>query len=482
MTQAKAKLKEPKIVLISPPFDEEEAAGNTKSMKDVMNVIPPLGLCYVASSLEANGYSNKVKIIDCQVKIGYPELKRMIEQDDFNVAGITCTTPSFESALTTAKIIKEKKPSATIIIGGPHVTAALEYTMGFGIFDYGILGEGEETMVELLDYLSGNSSLKLDDIKGVAYNDTNGKPVRTQPRPFIKNLDKLPFPARHLIPPPSAYHPTPASYRKLPQAHVMTSRGCPNQCTFCDRAIFGSGYRERGVENIMVEIDELVSKYGVRDIKFFDDTFTINKERLFRICDEMKKRKLIWCCLTRANLVDYAMLRRMKKSGCYQVLFGIESGDDAMLKLLKKGTTVAQNANAIKLAKKAGLNVRCDFIIGTPGATMESMKKTIDFAIKMNPDFAHFNKFTPYPGTELYRNLEKEGYKFDFSKSHSQLDHSIIMYVPPGVDREEYQKLLDSSFKQFYLRPRYILRQISQIRTFEDIKRLFSGFLAIFNL
>ena len=232
----------------------------------------------------------------------------------------------------------------------------------------------------------------------------------------------------------------------------------------------------------MKEIDEAIEQYGVKDIKFFDDTFTINRKRLSEICKEMKKRKLKWCCLTRVNLVDYDMLRMMKKNGCYQVLFGIESGDDRVLKLLKKGTTVEQNERAIRLAKKAGLNVRCDFLIGSPGQTMENMENTLKFAIKTNPDFAHFNKFTPYPGTELYKLLESQGYKFDFSKSHSQLDHSLIMYVPDGVKKEEYRKFLDDSFKRFYLRPRYILRQIMQIRSFQDVKRLSDGFFAIFGL
>ncbi|MDI6737763.1 MAG: radical SAM protein [Nanoarchaeota archaeon] len=471
------------VLLISPPFDEEEIVGETKSMKKVMNLIPPLGLCYIASCLEKKGYRGKVRIIDCQTGVSFEKLQSIFEKEKADVVGITCTTPSFESALQTGKKIKEYMPKAAIIIGGPHATALPEYTMGFGLFDYAVIGEGEETIVELMNYIDGsNTHQKLSEIKGIVYKDKNGKIVKTPLRPFIKDLNAIPLPARHLLPPPSEYHPTPASYRKLPQIHIMTSRGCPSQCTFCDRAVFGTRYRERSVKNIMKEIDETIKKYGVKDVKFFDDTFTINRKRLFEICKEMKKRNLKWCCLTKVNLVDYEMLRMMKKSGCYQVLFGIESGDDRILKLLKKGTTVEQNERAIRLAKKAGLNVRCDFIVGTPGQTMESMQKTVDFAVKMNPDFAHFNKFTPYPGTEMYKALESQGYKFDFSKTHSQLDHSMVMYLPPGINKEEYSKFLDEAFKRFYLRPRYILRQIMQIRTLQDLKRLTDGFFAIFKL
>jgi len=476
-------MKNTKIVLISPLFSEEEASGNTKSMKKVMNVIPPLGLAYTAACMEKEDFY--IRIIDCSVGISHDRVRQILKNEMPDIVGITSTTPAFESTISTAKVVREIVPNALFVIGGSHITAMPMETLETGMFDIGIVGEGEITFLELAQvYENKKGKLTVEDLRkidGIVFED-KGKVVINKRREAIKDLDSIPLPAMHLLPPLSRYHPTPASYRKLPQAHVMTTRGCPYQCTFCDRGIFGATYRERSVENVMKEIGELVEKYGVKDIKFFDDTLSINKERLFRICREMKKRKLPWCCLTRANMVDYDMLKTMKKSGCYQVLFGIESGDDRILKLLKKGTTVEQNARAIKLSKKAGLNVRCDFIMGTPGETMESMKRTVDFAIKANPDLAHFNKFTPYPGTEIYRNLVKRGYKFDFSKSHSQLDHSVIMYVPDGVDKKEYKEFLDRSYKRFYLRPRYLLRQISQIRSLSDIKRLMDGFFAIFNL
>jgi anaerobic magnesium-protoporphyrin IX monomethyl ester cyclase len=471
-----------KILLVSPIFSEEEASGNTKSMKKVMNVIPPLGLAYIAAYLEKNGFY--VRIVDCSVGIDYTQLAKILKKENPDIVGMTGTTPSLQSIIETAKLIRKTLPGALLIIGGPHATAMPKETIETNLFDLGVLGEGEPSFLEIAHIFEKKGKLTtnyLKKIKGIVFMDKN-KVVITAPGEFIKDLDSIPFPARHLLPPPSNYHPTPASYRRLPQAHVMTARGCPYQCTFCDRKIFGSTYRERSVDNVMKEIDELMEKYGVKDIKFFDDTFTLNRKRLLRMCTELKKRKLKWCCLTRVNVVDYDLLRTMKKSGCYQVLFGIESGDNRMLKLLKKGTTVKQNARAIRLAKKAGLNVRCDFIVGTPGETMQSMKKTVDFAIKENPDFAHFNKFTPYPGTEIYQRLKEEGFNFDFTKFHSQLDHTIIMYTPSGVDKKEYKKFLDDSFKRFYLRPRYITRQISQIRSLQDVKRLWDGFFAIFEL
>jgi len=472
----------PKILLISAFFDEGSSVGKTKSMKTVMNIIPPLGLLYIASSLEAAGYKNQVRIVDCQLSVGYSALAGILRRERPSVVGLTCTTSSFRSALSAAKLVKKIYPSVPVMLGGAHATATPDLSLKCGFFDYLVLGEGEETSVELVDYLCGRSNKKLEEIRGIAYVGRQGKIVRNERREFIHDLDRIPFPAMHLLPPPSRYHPTPASYRKLPQTHLMTSRGCPNRCAFCDTAVFGMKYRERSVKNVMEEIDALVKKYGVKDIRFFDDTFTLNKRRALAICDEMKKRNLSWCCNTRVDRIDYDLLRKMKKSGCYQVLFGIESGDDLTLKRLRKGSTVEQNARAIKLAKKAGLNVRCDFIVGVPGDTLESMKKSVDFAIRMNPDFAHFNKFTPFPGTQLCRDLERAGYRFDFARMPVQLDHSDAVYVPQGLTRKEYKEFLDCSFKRFYLRPRYILRQILQIRSFRDIKRLRDGFFAVWGL
>jgi len=235
----------------------------------------------------------------------------------------------------------------------------------------------------------------------------------------------------------------------------------------------------------MGEIEELVDRYGVKEIKFFDDTFTLDRKRVFEICKEFKERKidLGWSCLTRVDTISREMLIAMKDAGCWQVLFGLESGDPRMLSLLKKGTTVEKNERAVKLVHDVGLSVRADFIVGTPGETIESMERTLQFAMRLNMDFAHFNKFTPYPGTELYHNLTKEGYEFDFiSRSCSQLDHSNIMYVPERMTKRQLREFVDSAYKRYYLRSKYILKQITQIRSISDMGRLIDGFIAIYNL
>ena len=471
-----------RIALLHPPFSLEDLTGNTESMKPVMNIIPPLGLTYIGAVLEEEGHN--VTIHDCQLGMTHQELIKELTSDSPELVGISATTPTFPSALRTGREVKQSLPETVVVIGGVHVTALPREVMNFKCFDIAVIGEGEKTMEELAAHLEEKGICNLQEVSGTAYRE-NGRLRFTKPRPLIQNLDSLPYPARHLLPPLSDYKPTPASYKRLPLAHLITSRGCPYQCTFCDRSIFGYKYRARSVENVMGEIEELVDRYKVREIKFFDDTFTLDEKRVFEICREFKERKIDigWCCLTRVDCISKEMLVAMKDAGCWQVLFGLESGDAKMLSLLKKGSTVEQNEKAVRLAHEVGLSVRADFIVGTPGETVESIERTLRFATRLNMDFSHFNKFTPYPGTELYRNLTKAGYKFDFtSRSCSQLDHSNIMYTSEGMREEQLRDLIDNMYKRYYLRPRYILKQMGQIRSLADIKRLVDGFFAVYNL
>ena len=245
-----------------------------------------------------------------------------------------------------------------------------------------MIGEGEEALVEIVS-LSSVACNNLRGVKGIIFRK-DGNLVITPMREAIRDLDSLPFPARHLLPPLSRYRPTPASYRRLPLGVMITSRGCPQQCAFCDRAVFGNGYRKRSPENVLGEVDELAYKYGAREIRFFDDCFTLDKERVMKICHGLRKIKprLPWTCLTTVGSVTKELLKEMSSSGCWQVLYGLESGSDRMLKLLKKGATLEQNIQAVRWAKEAGLSVRADFIVGTPGETEESLRETLAFALK----------------------------------------------------------------------------------------------------
>lgn len=471
-----------KILLIDPPYRIDEIGGKKHNFKSAVNKILSLGLAYLAAVAERAGYV--VKIADCTLGSTYKELIKIAERFRPQIIGITATTPTFRNAAYVASILRNILPEAILICGGAHPTACPEDTLNTGIFDFLVLGEGEETFLELISYIKSKQCILPENIRGIAFKK-NGEIVITPARPRIENLDSLPFPARHLLPPLSAYRPTPASYRRLPLAVIITSRGCPSRCTFCDRAVFGEKFRQRGVSNVMAEVEEVVYKYGAKEIRFFDDTFTLNPEFVEGICRAMKKLRpaIPWTCLTKVTAVNYEMLKMMRDSGCWQVLFGLESGDDYVLSKLRKGNTVSQNREAVFWAKRAGLNVRADFLVGSPWETKETFGKTVEFAKRLPLDFAHFNKFVPYPGTAIYNDLISNGHRIHFNDNGSYIgNQNDFVYVPETFTNSEYTQWLNRAYKEFYLRPRYITRRLLSIRTFPEFTGQLKGLYSIVSL
>ena len=453
-------------------------------MKGVMNVVQPLGMGYLAAVLEQNGH--EVSIEDCQcLGVHHGDLIRKLAKESPDFVGISATTPTFASSILTAKMLKQQMPDVVVVIGGAQVSALPEETLSYDCFDVGVQGEGEHTLLELVGHVKDHGLKHLSGIRGLVFRH-NGSIAYSERRPFIQDLDSLPFPARHLLPPLEKYHPVPTSYRRLPNATIMTSRGCAGaRCIFCDRSGLGFTVRFRSVENVFDEIEELINVYGARDLRFFDDTFTLDPNRVLRICHEFKRRRIDipWCCWSRTNTVTREMLGGMKEAGCWQVLYGLESMDEAVLGNLGKLTTVEQNVRAVRWSHDAGLSVRANFIVGTPFDSLQTMERSLTEAIKLNMDFAHFNKCIPYPGSELYRMLTAQGYRYDITKWESHHDmKGSIMYTPPGVTEEEYRKWIVEAHRRYYLRPGYILKQFSRIRNFEDIRRLWGGFRAIADL
>jgi radical SAM superfamily enzyme YgiQ (UPF0313 family) len=234
----------------------------------------------------------------------------------------------------------------------------------------------------------------------------------------------------------------------------------------------------------MAEIEGLVRTSGVREIRFFDDTFTLSQRRMEAICDALKsfRPRITWTCLTKVKAVNPDLLRMMREAGCWQVLFGLESGDDRVLESLGKETTVAQNRRSVLWAREAGLRIRGDFLVGSPAETSESLEKTLAFAKSLPLDFAHFNKFVPFPGSDFYHQLVGEGHRFDFNGGSSILDHEQLQYIPPGLTSDYFQDFLDRSYKSFYLRPGYMFSRIFAMRTFTEFKGNLKGVLDINSL
>ncbi|MBU0972156.1 MAG: B12-binding domain-containing radical SAM protein [Proteobacteria bacterium] len=373
-----------KIALIAPPYPLEEVPS------------PPLGLTYIAAACEAAGA--RVTILDYIVR-GYSEtkLKKELNAFDPDIVGINCVTLNFNQAADILCVVKQNNPDVITLMGGPHVSFDSENTLiSYPEIDIVVKGEGEETLQELLGVI--HTPENWHTIQGIAFR-ANGK-IRTTPRrPFIKDLDSLPLPARHLLPM--------ARYQALGYpVSIITSRGCPNQCIFClGRRMVGHKVRFRSAVHIADEIEVLLS-LGTRFINIADDLFTASKRRVTQLCNELLKRKLqvSWSAFSRVNTIDTQTLKLMKSAGCHSVSFGIESGNPEMLKRVKKGITIAQAKKAATACREAGIRGHASFMVGLPGETHETMNDSLKLQKELEIESAyHF--LAPFPGTTVREDI-----------------------------------------------------------------------------
>jgi len=468
-----------RICLVSPPFKVDEKFGK---LKKVRSVEPPLGLAYIASVLERIGH--KVCIIDAYaLGLNVQKTAALVKSCTPDLVGITSTTPTYADARELAYKIKQLV-DVPVVIGGPHATAMPLKTLQDGVFDIAVIGEGEITMKELVDCLEHDNPL--NQIAGIAFRNAD-KIYITSKRPLIKDLDSLPFPAWHLLPPLDYYRPSPASYKRMPVATMITSRGCPYGCIFCDKSVFGSVYRARSPINVVDEIEKLKLKYRVREIKFWDDCLNLLPKRLLRICREIRNRKLdiIWSCCCRADLISKDLVKSMADAGCWLINFGIETGVQRLLDDIGKGMKLEDIRQAVKLVKEQGISVRGFFMLGLPGERPEDIEKTIYFAKTLDLDIAVFHVVIPFPGTELFRRAVESGEinpeTTDFT-SYSMFSDDGWPCISRTLNIETLKKYRLMAYRKFYLRPSYFLRMLSKLRSLEDLTRYTKAVLSILTL
>lgn len=441
-----------KVLLIFPPLSVKERYN--KNIETGGN-LPPLGLCYMAAILEQKGYD--VKIIDCPAN-NYTQEDVIKEIENFKPqwVGLTAITLLINRTTEITNLIKTKFPKIKILVGGPHATIMPKETLKQTKASAVIVGECEEV---LADIIKGKIKTKI----------INAKPV--------KNLNKIPFPARHLLD-MKKYTSLPNNYRYSSNVfQILTTRGCPFTCTYCASA--NGNFRQRSVENVIAEIKHLIDKYNIKEVAFWDDIFTMNKQWVIDFCDTLKKEKikLAWSCETRLNLITEELAKKMKKAGCWNIFFGIESGVQELLDNVKKKTNLEIIRKGIKATKKAGLEVRGAFMLGLPGETPELARKTIDFAIELDPDYAQFSLTTPYPGTELYKTHTDWGV---LDKNFSKYHIWAPVFLPHGYKSfDELKAIQQEAFKRFYFRPKYIIKKMLKIRSWNDIKRNLNGLKVI---
>ncbi|MDI6791411.1 MAG: radical SAM protein [bacterium] len=454
------------IVLINPPRLFKE--GNI--WKAIDRSLPALGIAYCAAYLEKEGFT--VKILDMQAEPITPdELKSILQEWAPKFAGLTATTVEINRALEVAHFVKENFPQTGIIFGGVHSTLRPEEILSHEFVDLVVRGEGEITLTELM---KGRS---LEDILGLSFKE-NGKPVHNKAREFIENIDDIPYPAHHLLP-IAKYKPSTGNYKRLPAMSMMTSRGCPGKCTFCSTEAMGKRTRFRTPANIVGEMERLIKDYGIKEISFYDDTITAKRKNMQGMCELMLKRGLdiTWSCMSRVDCIDQETLGLMKQAGCHQIGYGVESGDENILKNIKKHISLEKVKEVVEITKKTGLDVRCMFMFGNPGETKETLEKTVRLAIELDPDIVVFNITTPYPGTEMYDWAVKNGHlnitnwnKYDLA--------NIVMNLPT-VNQETITKHYHTAYKKFYLRPSYLLRRLLKIRTLNDLRNNYKSFFSM---
>ncbi len=382
---------------------------NDYELERLEQEMPPFCLHYLATTLLKEGYT--VKIVDMTAEqLKKEDLVQIVKKESPGIVGITATTLSYFHTMKIAEALKADNPDTTVVVGGPHVTTrpveSLQETDGIDIVVY---GEGDYTIVELAHSIIDGQK-PLEEIKGIAYR-RNGSVQKTPPRPFIENLDELPFPA--VLLPMDRYMAHP----------VSGGRGCPNKCIFCAAGhLSGHTYRFRSAKSVIQEVKYVHDTFGIAFFFFTDDTFTVEKERTFQICEEIKKEGLDieWTCEARVNTVSKEMLQKMKETGCIGIQFGVESGVQKILNSIKKGITVGQVKRAVTDTIDVGMStITCSFIVGHPEDTVETVKETFDFVMYLKhlaPERGSKVKVTtpflitvPYPGTYLYENAHELG-------------------------------------------------------------------------
>jgi len=447
-----------KILLVNPPHHRLQQMGYSYF---------PLGLGYLASALRANGFTvaiynaehetQRVQVGGWEHKIRYRQddkyhmaledpghyVWREVEQvlKDYNpsIVGISSATVTYRSALKIASIAKNLNPMLPVVMGGPHPTVVPEDVLREPNIDFVVIGEGEETLVELVNMLA-QGEREFQHIDGLAFK-RGGRVFINQPRAFIQNLDNLGFPARDLDLFESSYQPN------VIGGHLIASRGCAYNCSFCSsKAIWGRKVRRNSPGHVVKEMWEMVNRYGTYHFNFNDDEFMANRKWLIELCENIIETGLsslvTWRANARVNHVDSEILKIMKKAGCIMLEFGIESGSDRILKEMNKGITVEQAQSACRLVREAGIHVHAYFMAGIPQETLEDLQLTMRLMQKIGADTIMFTIFSPFPGTQLY--------DYAIAKGLLTPDTDMSLYsmfrrnncLSHNIDREDYERMI----------------------------------------
>ena len=439
-----------KVLFVLPPFDLSAAFGSSTKMK--RGFLPSLGVGYIGGILEAHGY--ETALLDAQVTSLDPlETVEGILKEDPAIIGLSVMSVYAHAAYAVASELKARAPHIVIVAGGPHCTSNYKDVLNeCSAIDMVIPGEGEYPMLEVANKISAKEDYRA--VNGISYRSDDGKVIMNDRGATAENLDDLPHPVRHIYR-PYPYRPLPNQVRREPATTSITSRGCSwGKCTFCFQGgVYSSQYRRRSPRNVVEELIPLVREDGMREISFWDDTFAVNPRWINEFCDELDREKLdiTWTCYGHMRSVRPDMLKRMARSGCYNLYYGFESGVQEILDLVKKGTTRQRIRDAVKWARDADIEVRGSFILGFPTETPEQSLETIKFACELNADWMVFFPYHVVPGTPMEALAHQDGRIIE----NMQLVHFPEFVSSGYTDQEQLHNMVQSAYKKYYLRPRY---------------------------
>ncbi len=446
-----------KIVFVNPPLSMYE---RYRYLSLSGSTFPNLGILQLAAIARQNGF--KTAVIDAPSQnLDEEACFRRIMQWNPDIVGFSAVTSSVLRAASLAERLKQASSDLVTILGGVHISAIPEETMSrFPCFDLGVIGEGELTLADVFNRIRHKDDLT--GVDGTVCREHNGQVVVNR-REERAELDDLPYPAWDLLPGfPHKYRPATYKFQRLPATYLVSSRGCPYTCSFCDSSLFGKKVRYFSVDYLIDQIRELTERYGIREIVFEDDVFLLDRKRVVSFCEKLLENhiKISWSCNARADNVDYELFKLIRSAGCWLVSFGVESGDQEILDKNAKSLDLERIGTAIDAARSAGIFVKGFFILGLPGETETSMRKSIEFAKNSTMTDVSISKMTPFPGTEIY---EKDVHSGRFDKDWMNMNLLNSVYIPDGLTEELLDRYYKDFLREFYLRRSIIFQYARRI-------------------
>ena len=458
-----------RILLVHPLGYSVDAAG--RDISRIVNIMPPIGLASIAAYLEREQFT--ADIIDCYA---HPDSDRKItdylQQYQPAWIGFSCTTSSFLDAVRITKLAKGVSPLIRTVFGGPHISALKGQLLSdYPEVDIAVIGEGEETLHELLV----NGFEQAGSVVGLVRRNAEGVPEFSGYRPEGIELDNLPFPAYEKLEGyPEVYKLPIFNYPKAPSTSCISSRGCPYACTYCDRSVFQRTFRHNSAEYLYRHLKYLNERFGIRHINFYDDQFTFQRQRVEDFCNLMIANPLgmTFNCAVRAEHADFELLKLMKAAGCWMVSLGIETGDEELLAQHRQNANLDMLADKIRQIKKAGIRTKGLLMMGLPGESETSIRRSMEYVFSLPIDDFNLAKFTPFPGSPIYETIHELG---EFDEDWEKMDCMSFQFIPEGMTKERMEELFIEFYKTHFQRPKVLLGYVAMLWKSPDSWRRFIG-------